>query len=594
MTSGFETAVLRDYAVVGDTRAAALVSRDGSIDWLCLPRFDAAPVFGRLIDPDHGGHFRIGVASGRVAGRRYRPNTATLETTWESPAGSAVVTDAMIVDASSSLRPHVTLVREVECTGGRIEVDVEYVPRFGLPGRPGRSWTVDSALCAESGGTAIALTTSGRNFDGSCRLPLATGEHWSCVLAAAYKGPLVLVPPPVALDWRAEDEAWWGRWTAATSYRGPFREAVERSLITLRLLTFSPSGAVVASPTTSLPEAIGAGRNWDYRYAWPRDASLASGAFTAAGKLPEARAFLNWLLHTTRLTRPRIEVLYTLDGTRGHREVELEEVAGYRWSRPVRTGNAAATQHQLDVYGWIVDAAWHIHTAGEEIDRPTWGMVADYADYARQHWAEPDAGIWEVRGRHRHYTSSKLMAWLALDRARRMALDRGSDGRRAKAWGAAASELKAWVLENCVFGGEYLAQAAGDSNVDASVLLVGMTEMLDADSPVAARTVDEVRRRLHGHVPGLLYRYAAQTDGLEGDEGCFVPCSFWLAEALARSHRIDEAESVMRSALGYATETGLFGEELSPDGSEMLGNLPLAFSHAALVRAAFAIEAARA
>lgn len=579
-------APIADYALIGDTRAAALVSKDGSIDWLSLPRFDSPPAFGRLVDPRHGGNWSVSIRAGQVAERRYAGNAATLETTWEGGGGRAVVSDGMVIDATSSLRPLVTLVRAVECLDGEVNVDVEYRPRFDLPGREVTPRRANDAEVVEYGGTALALRTTGNNR-------LSRGDRWVAVVSVAYKSPLVFVPPLVALDWLRVEESWWEGWAAEVEYGGPFREAVLRSLVTLRLLTFSPSGAVLASPTTSLPEALGEGRNWDYRYAWPRDASLASGAFTAAGKVREAAAFLHWLIHTTRLTRPRIEVLYTLDGTPGHREIEVGDVGGYRGSRPVRIGNAASKQHQLDVYGWVVDAAWHLHEVGSDLDRTAWSMVADFADFAAEHWRSPDAGIWEVRGQHRHYTSSKLMAWLALDRAAHMAADRGTEGRRRRQWEQERVELRTWILNNCVDkAGEHLVQAAGSRDLDASTLLAGMSELLSGDHHIVTRTIAAVRRELETPA-GLVYRYAVGTDGLAGEEGCFVPCSFWLVEALARAGDVRGAEELMAKALRLGNEVGLFAEELTADGSEMLGNIPLAFSHAALVRAAFAIEAAR-
>ncbi|HKR99724.1 MAG TPA: glycoside hydrolase family 15 protein, partial [Candidatus Dormibacteraeota bacterium] len=434
---------IADYALIGDTRSAALISREGSVDWLCLPRFDADPVFGTLIDSEFGGHFRLGI-DGHVASRTYQLDSAVLETRWEGAHGSATVVDAMPVDVSG-MRPQLSLIRHLRCDSGEVDALVSVDPRLGLPGRRARCTRRNGALICEWGSLALALQA----FPDLLlepgvirRVQLRQGEELVVLASLADRSPAVLLPRADALAMLAETQRDWHRWVSEIRYAGPFHEAVIRSLITLRLLTYSPSGAPVAAPTMSLPERIGGELNWDYRYAWPRDAGIGSGAFMAAGRAEEAQAFLRWLQIASRLTLPNMRVLYTLDGTPGHRERELPGISGYRGSLPVRAANAAAVQHQLDVYGWVVDTGWHLSSLGSELDGPSWRMIRDLADFVANCWREPDAGIWEVRGEPQHHVSSKLMAYVALDRAERIARDRGSDTRRATRWAQERESLR--------------------------------------------------------------------------------------------------------------------------------------------------------
>ena len=586
-------APIGEYALLSDTRSAALISRTGSVDWLCVPRFDADPVFGQLIDVEHGGRFEFSI-DGQVEARAYRPESAVLETRWRGPTGGAILTDSMPVDVTG-LRPQLALIRRAQCTSGEVEVHALFDPRLGLPGRRPRWSRRWNTLFCEWGSLALTLqcfpsqtAEPGRPFS----VRLRKGETLTLIASLADRAPATLLPESDVVAMIEETDAGWRRWAAEIEYQGPFREAVIRSLITLRQLIYSPSGAPVAAPTMSLPERIGGDLNWDYRYAWPRDAGIGSGAFMAAGRTAEAQAFLRWLEIASRLTLPRMKVLYTLDGTPGHREREMRRISGYRGSLPVRAANAAAEQHQLDVYGWVVDTGWHLASLGQELDGPSWRMIRSLADFVVGRWRNPDAGIWEVRGDPRHHVSSKLMAFVALDRAARTARKSGRDLRHAQRWERERDRLRADVREHgwSLKLNSYTA-AYGSEDLDASLLLIAMSELEDTEPDRIRTTIDAVRERLGAGGP-LLYRYLP-SDGAP-NEGAFVACSFWLVDALARCGFVDEAERVMADAVGLGGELGLLAEEVDPPSGEMLGNYPQALSHATLVAAALSIEAAKA
>ena len=584
---------LADYGLLGDTRTAALVSADGGIDWLCAPSFDGDPVFGALLGGPEAGTFRTGPAlpAERLA-RRYRPHTGTLETVWATDGGTLSLTEAMVAEVSGRLLPTTLLIRRLAAEGGPVRAAVVFDPRFGEHHLRPRVRQGQHLVC-EWGALAMSLGCSG-----GLRVEPATttaitvepGCPVVLVLALAYTEPLIWVDPETAWDLLEDDEARWREWSSGISRDVPFREAVLRSLLTLKLLTYSPSGAPVAAPTTSLPEDPGGIRNWDYRYAWPRDASIGIAAFLGLGKDAEALNFLNWLLHASRLERPRLPALLTLTGGHVPRERTLEGWPGFAGSAPVRVGNGAAHQHQLDGYGWVLDAAWNLVGQGHRLNSETWRAMRGFTDLVARRWPEPDAGIWEIRADAAHHVHSKLMGWLALDRALRIARTHRISARRRRRWEAARSAVSADIRARGFDPARNTyTRSYGSADLDSALLIMPVTRFEEPGSARLRGTVDAVRAELSAGYP-FLYRYPPGQDGLPGDEGAFLPCSFWLAQALALTGRAAEAAEMFEALLGNASPLGLFSEEIDPASGALLGNYPQAMTHAALIQAALALR----
>lgn len=591
---GWSPPPIADYGLLGDTRTAALVASDGSMDWLCLPRFDGDPVFARLIGGRDGGHFRLGPAGpARLVGRRYLGHTATLETTWQCPGGRLVLTEAMVGEPAGRLMPSTLIVRRLSAEGGPVDAALVFDPQFGEARTPPRTRRTGTVLVCHWLSLAVALDVAPAAAVEVAR-PVAIAVTPGCpvtvTLSVAFREPLIHTGADIAWSVVEADQRRWQEWSDGIASDLPEREAVVRSLLTLRLLTYSPSGAPVAAPTTSLPEHVGGARNWDYRYAWPRDASIGVGAFLGVDKVTEARAFLAWLLHASRLDRPRLPALLTLDGRRAPPERELEGWPGYCGSRPVRFGNGAANQYQLDGYGWVLDAAWLLTSSGNRIYSETWRAMAGFADEVTDRWREPDNGIWEVRHAPARHVHSKLMAWLALDRALRISDAHRTSARRRRHWraerGAIATEVAELGFDR---HRNAYTRTYGSDDLDAAVLVLPLLGLEDGASPRVKGTIDAVRRDLGAGGP-LLYRYPPGTDGVNSTEGAFVPCSFWLAQALAASERGEEAQEVFADTVGLSTSLGLFAEEIDPGSGAHLGNFPQALSHAALVQAALALR----
>ena len=583
-----------DYALLGDTRTAALVAGDGSIDWLCVPRFDGEPVFGRLVGGPEAGTFRVGPArQAQLVERRYLQHSTTLETTWAIGPGRLTLTEAMVAEVSGRLLPSTMLVRRLSAEHGPVDATVEFDPRLGEQHRRPRVRRRGEDQVCEWGSLALSLSCdSGSPIEAGkvTSITVTPGHPVTLVLGMAYREPLIHVDTATAWGLLAEDQARWQAWTAEIDDGLPYRDAVVRSLLTLRLLTYSPSGAPVAAPTTSLPEHPGGVRNWDYRYAWPRDASIGVAAFLGVGKLDEARGFLGWLLHASRLQRPRLPVLLNLDGRHTPAERELRGWTGYDGSTPVRVGNDAADQHQLDGYGWVIDAAAVLEQAGHHLYSETWRAMRGFADLVARRWGDPDAGIWEIRDDAAHHVHSKVMGWLALDRALRLAETHRLSTRQRRRWQTArdalAVEIKTRGFDPTV--GSY-TRTYGSTDLDAALLILPLVGIEDPDSPRIRGTIDAIHGQLSAG-GALLYRYPPGSDGLAGTEGAFLPCSFWLVQALAHTGRRAEAVELFEALLCHANPVGLYGEEMDPATGAHLGNFPQALTHAALVQAALALR----
>jgi GH15 family glucan-1,4-alpha-glucosidase len=538
--------------------------------------------------------FRVGpAAAATLTSRRYVGATVSLQTTWSTATGDATLTEGMVAHLGRRLLPTTLLVRRLTATGGPVDTRVLFDPRLGERHRRPRHRRDGGRLVCSWGSVAVALHVSphvaiepGQPVD----VTVEPGRPLTMALAVADREPLVHVDADAGWAILEDDEALWQAWSDAIDTDIPHRDAVVRSLLTLRLLTYSPSGAPVAAPSTSLPEQLGGGRNWDYRFAWPRDASIGIGAFLGVGRTEEARHFMAWLLHASRLDRPRIPVLLTLHGRHPARERELQGWPGYADSTPVRVGNGAANQHQLDGYGWVLDAAWLLTEAGQRLYGETWRAMRGFADEVATRWNEPDAGIWEIRGELAHHVHSKLMAWLALDRAIRIAATHRTPANQVRRW---TGQRDAIAAEVAVSGFDHIkgsyTRSYGSHDLDAAVLVLPLLGIEPSASPRVRGTIDAVRRELSaGGV--LLYRYPPGQDGLPGSEGAFLPCSFWMVRALAASQRPAEAAELFADLLALANPLGLFPEEMDPSSHAFLGNFPQALTHSALVQAALALR----
>jgi GH15 family glucan-1,4-alpha-glucosidase len=584
---------LADYAAIGDGRTVALVARDGSIDWLCLPDIDSPSAFAAVLDADRGGRFALQPDIPAAVQRRYLPETNVLETMFTTGQGVVRVTDALALPGSD-LGPTRELIRRVECVTGRVPMQWRITPAFGYGAVPAAIERRGEIPVAVTGRDALAVCSwdaGEAQIDDEAifgRFEAHPSTPALIALCAAHQEPLV-IPAREHVEARLDATmAYWRGWAADRSYNGPWREAVIRSALALKLLVHAPSGAIAAAATASLPEEIGGERNWDYRFCWVRDSAFTLATLLHLGCEHEAEAFFWWLLHASQLTHPRLQVLYSLDG--GERVTERKlELDGYRGSRPVRVGNGAAEQTQLDIYGDLLKAALIYTKAGGRLDRETARRLADTADFVCRIWRQADSGIWEVRSRPMHFTHSKMMCWVALDCALRLWEAGHVASRHAPAWLAERLAIREFIEEHCWSRRlrSYTRHADGDE-VDASLLLGVLLGYRGRPGRLAA-TVHAVRRDL-GQGP-LLARYSGD-DGLRGGEGAFLCCSFWLADALARMGRLDEATTLMEQLIGLANDVGIYCEELDPETNEALGNLPQGLVHLALINAAVSIARA--
>ena len=590
-------APIREYALVGDGRTAALIARDGSVDWLCLPNLDSPAVFARILDAERGGAFRLEPAEPFEAERRYLEGSNVLETTFATAAGRVSVTDAMTLTDSMRISPMRELVRKVEALEGNVPLRWSFEPRFDYGRAQTRIERRAGRWFAQAGADALVLglcdAGEGTLANGAVagELALAPGESALFSLAATNREPAV-IPGREDSERRLErTKSFWPEWAGRLRYDGAWREAVTRSALVLKLLAFAPSGAIVAAPTTSLPEWIGGARNWDYRFTWLRDASWTLDAILRLGYHDEAHAFFWWLMHASRLTQPELQVLYCLDGSEHTKELELPHLSGYRNSQPVRIGNGAREQVQLDVYGSVLEAIWLYASAVGRLDGDTGKEVGRIADYVAEHWRDKDNGIWEVRDELAHYIQSKGLCWVALDRACLLG-EEGLIPDRSDRWRESADELKAWIDEHGWDDelGSYV-RSPDMRELDASLLTLAVLGYDTPRSERIAATIAAVERDLR-HGP-YVYRYRG-SDGLAGDEGAFLTCSFWLVDSYARAGRLDDANALMHELVGLANDVGLYSEEIDPRTGEFLGNFPQGLTHLALVNAAVTIADAEA
>ncbi|MCZ4121098.1 glycoside hydrolase family 15 protein [Streptomyces sp. H39-S7] len=589
--------LIEDYALIGDLQTAALVAKDGSIDWLCLPRFDSAACFAALLGDEENGQWRIAPAGADQCTRRaYRGDTLVLETFWETETGTVKVTDFM---PQRDRAPDV--MRIVECVSGTVQMRSELRLRFDYGSIVPWMRRADGHRIAVAGPDSVWLRSYptqlpmyGKNFCTYADFSVSAGDRVAFVITwhPSHETRPRRIDPYDALATSIED---WEKWSAQCTYEGPWRDAVLRSLITLKALTYAPSGGIAAAVTTSLPEEIGGVRNWDYRYCWLRDATLTLNAMVSSGYLEEASKWRNWLLRAVAGDPADLQIMYGISGERRLPEYEVPWLAGYEASAPVRIGNAAAGQLQLDVYGEVLDSLYLARESGLADDKHAWSLQRTLMDFLESNWREPDEGLWEVRGQRRHFTHSKVMAWVAADRAVRTLEAQPKRGGDLAGWRAMRDQVH---LEVCKRGYDNerstFTQFYGSSQLDAATLLIPQVGFLPASDPRVIGTVDAVRRDLdHG---GLVRRYTLDekaVDGLPGQEGAFLACSFWLADALHSTGREREARELFGHLLSLRNDVGLLAEEWDPVSRRQLGNFPQAFSHIGLVNTALHLSGAR-
>jgi GH15 family glucan-1,4-alpha-glucosidase len=578
---------IEDYAIIGDTHTAALVSRNGSIDWLCLPRFDSPACFAALLgDGRHGRWLIEPVGPVSSVHRSYRGDSLVLETEFRTRDGVV-----RLVDCMPPRQHDPDVARVVEGVRGRVPMRMELVIRFDYGSIVPWVRREDGALHAIGGPDSVWLRTPvevrGENFRTLAEFTVDEGERVPFMLTwhASHMRSPRRIDPVRAVD---DADAWWSEWASKITYKGGWRDAVIRSLITLKALTFRPTGGIVAAPTSSLPEALGGVRNWDYRYCWLRDATFTLDALMLAGLVGEARAWREWLLRAVAGQPGQMQILYGVAGERRVTEQELGWLPGYEGSRPVRTGNAAVGQFQLDVYGEVMDALYLARRAGLQTEETEWDFQRALMDFLESSWREPDEGIWEIRGPRRHFTHSKVMAWVALDRAVKTVELNDLEG-PVERWRALRREVHDEVLERG-FDAERntFVQYYDGSQLDASLLMIPLVGFLPASDPRMRGTVAAIQRELC--VDGFVLRYhpesSAEVDGLPPGEGAFLACSFWLADNLALMGHQDQAREQFERLLGLRNDVGLLAEQYDPRLGRQLGNFPQAFSHVPLVNTA--------
>jgi GH15 family glucan-1,4-alpha-glucosidase len=588
-----------DYGYIGDCHSSALVSRNGSIDWCCMPRVDSASCFGRLLDWEKGGYCQVFPEDSCEISRRYVEKTLILETTFRTSGGEVRMRDCFTMREGGEDHPHRQILRIIDGIAGEVDLRVEIVPRFDYGAiRPWiRSYKGDHFIAL--GGSSGLLICG----DVPLRMDQRHGLRGACTvvkgrrlrLSLLFRKPAELdegavkVPGTEELDRRFEETMeWWERWSSKTKVSGEYSLEAERSAIVLKGLSNAPTGAIAAAPTTSLPEAMGAGRNWDYRFSWIRDSAFTVRSLAQVGHDREADGFRRFVERTAAGSAEEVQVVFGVGGERRLQEFEIQELEGYRGSSPVRVGNAAENQVQLDVYGEILDLAWIWYRRGHEPDEDYWDFLVDVLNATTERWHLPDQGIWEMRGEPRHFVQSKAMCWSALDRGVKMAEELSRKAPVEK-WKKSRDEIRRTVEDKGYEGrrGVFI-QAFDVPKMDAALLLLPLTGFVNYDDERMIRTTDAVREDLEEN--GFLRRYAAAGDGMEGREGAFLACSFWLVECLAGQRRKEEAHKVFKKALSAGNDLGLFSEEVDPRTGEMLGNFPQGLTHLSLIAAAVALN----
>ncbi|MFL6179107.1 MAG: glycoside hydrolase family 15 protein [Actinomycetes bacterium] len=581
---------LEDYAIVGDTHTAAVIGANGNVDWLCLPRFDSAACFAALLGTEEHGFWSLAPDAEVIrTSRRYRGPTLLLETDLHTADGSVRLIDFMPIRSD-----HPRLVRVVEGLRGSVDVHTTMRPRFDY-GKT-RPWVQRDGrvVIAQAGPSALELRSDvqldGDSPEVSARFRVGAGERVAFVLTS-FESWLPAPRPIDPITAEAEAETWWSQWAERSTYRGPWAAEVERSLVTLKALTYAPTGGIVAAATTSLPEFLGGVRNWDYRYCWMRDAALSLDALMAAGYVDEATSWRNWVLRAVAGDPEDLQIMYGIAGERRLEEFELPWLPGYEGSAPVRVGNAASGQLQLDVYGELVDAIYRARQLGMPTAPQATDIALDMAAWLEDNWQQPDDGIWEIRGPRQQFVHSKVMAWVAIDRMVTMAQDSGMEA-------PGLSKLRDEIHDEICDKGfdaerNTFTQYYGSKQLDAALLLIPQVGFLPPDDPRVVGTIEAVQRELVHD--GFVMRYIPDehaADGLPPGEGAFLACSFWLVEALAMIGRVDEARALFDRLLSLRNELGLYSEEYDQQNKRLIGNFPQAFTHLTLISAAVALQRA--
>ncbi|MDA1127586.1 MAG: glycoside hydrolase family 15 protein [Chloroflexi bacterium] len=596
---------ISDYGLIGDMHGSALVGKDGSIDWCCIPRFDSPALFSKILDSNKGGFFKLAPTNIRSVSRRYIPNTNILETSFRTRTGSGTLIDFMPVHRHPAMprepleiTNNQRVVRILHCTRGRLDFELDCYPKFDYGTIvPHASLSSPTTGMAHGGAEAVSVFCSFRltvvNDGFRARGVVFEGEKLYATVSNqpsfSHRSEHLT---PAELERELDDTcAFWESWSAQCTFQGEQREAVLRSAITLKSLTYSPSGGLVAAPTTSLPESIGGERNWDYRYTWIRDATFALYALSIIGYTGEARAFKDWLEWSTSGRARDLQAMYGLGGERRLTETEIPGLKGYEHSLPVRIGNGAYSQFQLDIYGEIMDSAHIFRKFGGAMDPEYWEYLRRVVNFVIDHWREPDEGIWETRGGRQHFVFSKVMCWVAMDRAIKAATALGLPG-DVDAWRSVRAEIWNEVMaKGYSQSRQSFIQSYGSNNLDAANLMLPLVGFIPATDPKMRSTIRALRKELTSP-EGFVYRYTGYDDGLNGSEGTFIICTFWLADNLIQLGELEEAQKLFDAAMGCANDLGLLSEEFDATTGTMLGNFPQAFSHLAMINTAVHLQLA--